>query len=85
MNVHPLVLHFCADEGFILRADSRPVAIVAPDLYPAEAHAIARLFAAAPALYRAAAAVHDALLADGADTEDLRGVLNAALAEAFEG
>jgi len=79
------VLHLCADEGSILRADSRPVAIVALDMDPAEAHAIATLLAAAPALYRAAAAVHDALLAEDWDTRALRDVLSAALAEAFDG
>lgn len=85
MNVHPLLLHLRAENGYILTSNWRPVAIVAPDLIPAEARAVATLLAAAPALYQAAAAVHDALLADGAYTEDLRGVLSAALAEAFEG
>lgn len=85
MNTHPLLLRLRAEGNRILGADLRPVAIVAPGLDPAEAHAIATLLAAAPALYRAAAAVHDALLAEDWDTRDLRGVLNAALAEAFEG
>lgn len=85
MNTHPLLLRLRAEGNCILGADLRAVAIVAPGLDTAEAHAIATLLASAPALYRAAAAVHDALLADGAETGDLRDVLNAALTEAFGG